>query len=160
MRFRSEDRYTRLWKKSIAILWKNDRAYQSQKTDPAKPKELASYLQSVRREQNFYALDIYASDGKPLLLISVSENNPPQILGIEALRKQPQALFENTKAGELIRTVGTFPFGAKSSEAEAFVVISTLIPANLSQKLANISRGIEEYQQIKLLNVRFSYPII
>lgn len=130
-------------------------------TDPAKSKELFSYLQSVRREQNWYALDIYTSDGKLLLLVSVLENNPPQVLSLETLRKQPQSLFENTKAGELLRTVGTIPFGVKSSETEAFMVVSTLIPADLSEKLAHISRGVEEYQQIKLLKrpVQLSYYI-
>ncbi len=151
--------YSSMEEKHRSSLEKMIAHIKAKKTDPSKPKEMASYLQSVRREQNFYAIDIYASDGKPLLLISVLENNPPQVLGIETLRKQPQALFENTQAGELIRTVGTFPFGVKSSEAEAFVVISTLIPADLSEKLANISRGIEEYQQIKLLKrpIQLSY---
>ena len=41
--------------------------------------------------------------------------------------------------------------GEMVKKIEAFVVLSVLIPPGLSEKMESISRGFEEYQQIKLL---------
>ncbi len=132
-------------------------------TDPNKSKELSSHLHTVRREFNVYSIEVYSSAGKQLAIAAASENNiPPPLIPDNLLKKKRADIhssFENTKAGELIRTVSAIPFGATPIDAEAFISVSTLIPSDLSEKLAFISKGSEEYQQIKLLKqpIRMSY---
>lgn len=43
------------------------------------------------------------------------------------------------------------PFGAKRTDTEAFIVLTNLIPQDLSEYMASISRGFEEYQQMQLM---------
>ena len=66
-------------------------------------------------------------------------------------QKAVRTISVNIANGELIKTIGTVPFGVEHGNAEAFVVLSILIPPDLSENMASISRGFEEYQQIKLL---------
>jgi two-component system nitrogen regulation sensor histidine kinase NtrY len=132
-------------------------------TEPNKSKELLSYLQTVRREFDMYAVEVYSSAGKQLAAAAVSEKNiPPPLIPADILKERRsdiRSLFENTKAGELIRTVSVIPFGATPIDAEAYLSVCTLIPSDLSEKLSFISKGVEEYQQIKLLKqpIRMSY---
>ncbi|WP_246803871.1 sensor histidine kinase [Desulfosarcina cetonica] len=51
----------------------------------------------------------------------------------------------------MLRTISTLPFGAASNEAIAYLALGNLIPRDLAENLESISRGIDEYQQIKLL---------
>jgi two-component system nitrogen regulation sensor histidine kinase NtrY len=94
------------------------------------------------------------------------EDKPFKIVSADNLQKEVSSkdvrtITESIPSGELIRTVGTVPYGAKRPLAEAYVVISMLIPPNLSEDMASISRGFEEYQQIKLLKkpIQITYYI-
>ncbi|MBW2620118.1 MAG: PAS domain S-box protein, partial [Deltaproteobacteria bacterium] len=84
------------------------------------------------------------------------ENAPFGVVSADNLLKEmPQkgvrSISESMIAGELIRTIGTIPFGVKRTNTEAFVVLTRLMPPDLSENMVSISRGFEEYQQIKLL---------
>ncbi len=65
--------------------------------------------------------------------------------------KEVRSIYEKIPSGELIRTIETVPFGVRYKDAEAFVVSTVLISLDLSKNMASISRGVEEYQQMKLL---------
>jgi len=94
------------------------------------------------------------------------EDQPFKIVSADNLQKEVpskdvRTVTENVPTGELIRTVGTVPFGAQRTDVEAYVVINMLIPPNLSEDMASIARGFEEYQQIKLLKkpIQITYYI-
>ena len=126
--------------------------------EPQKRKALSHYIQVVQREFNLDAIEVYSANAKRLsfTLSPELEDSPFWIVTADNFEKDMSAnvvrtISENIPAGELIRTIGTVPFGVKYTNAEAFVVIANLIPPNLSENMASISRGFEEYQQIKLL---------
>jgi two-component system, NtrC family, nitrogen regulation sensor histidine kinase NtrY len=136
--------------------------------EPAKAKELAQYVEIVQRSFNLDAVEVYdiharriaQSMGRDLNMQSL------QAVSMEQLRKEffPKSVSSFSQiisAGEVIRTVGTIPFGVKPAEAEAFLVLTVMIPQYLSENMASISRGFEEYQQIKLLKkpIQSSYYI-
>jgi len=126
--------------------------------DPTKKKALSRYIQVVQREFNLNAVELYAANASRLTfaLSQELENAPFGVVSANNLLKEmPQkgvrSISESMIAGELIRTIGTIPFGAKRNNAEAFVVLTRLMPSGLSKNMLSISRGFEEYLQIKLL---------
>ena len=126
--------------------------------DPTKKKALSRYIQVVQREFNLNAVELYDANASRLTfaLSPELENVPFGVVSAdnllkEVLQKGVRSISESMIAGELIRTIGTIPFGAKRTNAEAFVVLTRLMPPDLSENMVSISRGFEEYQQIKLL---------
>ena len=77
----------------------------------------------------------------------LTSDNFQNKLGNKGLR----SLSERIKGGELIRTIGTVPFGVQTADANAFIAAGIKISADLAENMASISKGFEEYQQIKLL---------
>ncbi len=136
-------------------------AYQIKKknlSDPKKANALEKYLRGVQRTFNIQGIEVY-SPNYNRIAISLAEP-------LETIRLNPvtandfqkelnpsgvHTISENTPNGELFRLIGTVPNGIKPSLAQAFVVITVLIPSALSDNMASIARGVEEYQQIKLL---------
>ena len=118
---------------------------------------LSQYIQVVQREFNLDAIEVYNPNTERITfaLAPQLENEYFGIVAAEHLQKDlPEAgvntITQNIPSGEAIKTIGPVPFGAKPIEAEGFVVVTRLVPYELSEKLQSISRGVEEYQQIKL----------
>ncbi len=123
-----------------------------------KRKALSHYVQVVQRAFNIDAVEIYSVNANRLTfaLARELEDKPFSVVSADDFQKdiEPKvvrSVFEKIPKGELIRTIGTIPFGANHTDAKAFVVLSVLIPLDLSENMASISRGFEEYQQIILL---------
>jgi two-component system nitrogen regulation sensor histidine kinase NtrY len=137
---------------------------------PENRTDLANYTQVAQRSFNLHAVEIYAADGQRLTASTASG------LGIKAFPPVPKDVFagsmnrksptwsvsENIGKGEAIRNICAIPFGKKEAEIKGFVVISVLLPPDLSKNLVSISSGFEEYQQTKMLKqpVRITYYII
>jgi len=126
--------------------------------DPTKKKALSNYVQIVQREFNLHAVELYDPNaGRLTFALSPElEDMPFGVISADSLLKEMplkgvRSISESILTGELIRTIGTIPFGAKRKNAEAFVVLSRLMPPDFSENMTSISRGFEEYQQIKLL---------
>lgn len=133
-----------------------------------KRKALSNYIQIVQREFNFDAVEVYTANATRLTLALTPslEAKPFKVVSTDNLQKETakknvKTITESISAGELIRTIAAVPFGANRAKAEGYVVINTLIGPELSQKMASISRGFEEYQQIKLLKepIQITYYI-
>jgi len=121
-------------------------------------KSLSRYIQVVQREFNFNAIEVYSNtaDRVTFALASELEDKPFDVLSADNLQKEippkgVRTVSEIISSGELIRTIGTIPFGSKPAESEGFIVLSRLMPPDLANSMSSISRGFEEYQQIKLL---------
>lgn len=136
--------------------------------DPKKRKALSDYIQVVQREFNLQAVEIYAANSERLsyALSPELEGQPFGVVSTDNLQKDMglkvvRTISVNIATGELIKTIGTVPFGVGNKDAEAFVVLAILIPPELSENMASISRGFEEYQQIKLLKkpIQITYYI-
>ena len=119
---------------------------------------LTNYIQVVQREFNIPGVEVYdvKSNRLTFALAEGIENETLHILSADHLQKTLQPIGIKTFSqiipdGEWVRTVGTVPFGATDEKIEAYIVLSVLIPPGLSEKMQSISRGFEEYQQIKLL---------
>ncbi|MBC2695921.1 MAG: HAMP domain-containing protein [Desulfobacteraceae bacterium] len=137
--------------------------------DPKNKSSLSHYIQVVQRSFNFHAIEVYNINLERITFATAPELKNDESFGVvsaDNLRKDFESknvisVFENINTGELIRTIGTVPFGVKHKDAAAFVVLNILIPSDLSENMASISRGFEEYQQIKLLKkpIQITYYI-
>jgi two-component system nitrogen regulation sensor histidine kinase NtrY len=139
--------------KRISYQVKKKKLLQSKKKDA-----VSRYFQVVQSAFNFNAIEIYSVNSKRLAITQSPKFKDIRLKTISAdnLRKERNSngvltITEIIPSGELIRTIGTIPFEKKGKNIEGFLVLSVLLPLGLSNDLASISKGFEEYQQIKLL---------
>ncbi|MEA1967026.1 MAG: ATP-binding protein [Thermodesulfobacteriota bacterium] len=121
-------------------------------------KELTRYAEVVQRAFNIDAVEIYTPDAKRTALSLANELSDHYfgILTSKDLMKTPGenniiTITQQNKPGESIKTIATIPFGVDSSRADAFLVLTVLISPKLSYNLASISKGVEEYKQLKMI---------
>ncbi len=135
---------------------------------PKKRKALNNYIQVVQRAFNLDAIEVYDLKTQRITyaIAPELEEIPFRVISANNLRKEmmPNGVRSITEAvanGEFVRTIGTIPFKTSLAKADALIVISVLIPPAIAENLQSISRGIEEYQQIKLLKkpIQISYYI-
>ncbi len=134
-------------------------AYQIKKKNfllPENRNALSRYIRIVQVEFNFHAVEIYDGNAYRLTfaLSSDFENQPLAAIATDNFRTKMTTNHTITRAvnqGELVRTIGTVPYGVRPIEASGFVVLNQLIPKELAANMESIVRGFEEYQQIKLL---------
>ncbi|MDI6687248.1 MAG: ATP-binding protein [Desulfobacterales bacterium] len=126
--------------------------------DEENRKALSHYVQVVHRAFNIDAVEIYSVNANRLTfaLVRDLEDKPFRVVSADNFQKDigpkgVRSVFEKIPEGELIRTIGTIPFGTNYTDAEGFVVLSVLIASDLSENMASISRAFEEYQHIILL---------
>ena len=135
---------------------------------PKNRKALNNYIQVVQRAFNLNAIEVYDMNTIRITYAIAPELEEIPFSAISAgnLRKEMmpngvRTITETVSNGELVRTIGTVPFKTSLEKAEALLVITVLIPPAITENLQSISRGIEEYQQIKLLKkpIQISYYI-
>ena len=124
---------------------------------PEKLMALIQYLRVVQREFNFDGVEVYGANTQRIMfsLGSKLENEFFGMVSAQNLQKEisgngVRTITQEIPSGELIKTIGRIPFGAAADEAVGFVVVTVMIPPDLYRNLKSISRGFEEYQQIKL----------
>ena len=125
---------------------------------PAKKKALAKYVRVVQREFNLDAVEVYGANTQRITFALAPELEKDNFFGLvsaENLQKDiPDGgiwtITQEVKKGELIKTIGTIPSAGIATEASGYLVVTILIPPDLYENMESISRGFEEYQQIKL----------
>ena len=137
--------------------------------DPAKLNSLSRYIRVVQREFNLDTVEVYDINARRVTF-AVSEeleNRPLEVVSTDRLMQDivPNSVWAESifvSKGELVRTISTVPFGVDRNQVEGFVVLSNILPPDLSQNMKSISRGFEEYQQIKLLKkpIQTTYYIV
>ncbi len=137
--------------------------------DPLKIHTASNYLGVVQRSFNIHAVELYNRNFERIsfALAPELEDFPFAALSPDNIKKDMspkniRTISENISRGEIIRTVGTVPFGVKPNEATGYVALTSLISHHLSNKMRSISLGFEEYQQIKLFKkpIQISYYIL
>ncbi len=135
---------------------------------PENRKKLNNYIQIVQRAFNVNAIEIYDTNAHRItyaLSPELEEVDFPAITPERLLREMMpngvRTITDSLTNGEMVRTIGTIPFGSPLNDADAFMTMGTLIPPAMSENLRSISRGLEEYAQIKLLKkpIQVSYLI-
>ncbi|MFZ5563377.1 MAG: HAMP domain-containing protein, partial [Thermodesulfobacteriota bacterium] len=137
---------------------------------PYRNEDLSRYLQIVQREFNLNAVEVYTADGERVTY-AVSpeiEESPFGALSGDQVKtgrtetNGVSSISRDLPAGELFSSICSIPFGQPRETAEAFLVVSVLLPPDLANSLSAISRGIEEYEQIKLLKepIQSTYYIV
>lgn len=147
-------------------------AYQIVKKDLLAPQNfnsLSRYVRVVQREFNITAVEVYDVNAKRMTF-SVAEELENTVLDVlptdrllrDALPDGVWTYSEYVPRGELIRTLGTIPFGASQEQAEGYLSLSVLLAPDISQSMKSITRGFEEYQQIKMLKkpIQNTYYIV
>ncbi len=161
--YRHVEENNRFYLERIAYQIKTREFYREQKQ-----KALSRYIQVVQRAFNLDSVEIYGANLQRLsyAIAPELENRSLAILAAENFQKKMdpdgfRTITESEEDGELVRTLCTVPHGVAPEEAQAFVVVSVLVPPDLAQDLQSISRGYEEYQQIKILKepIRATYYI-
>lgn len=136
--------------------------------DPEKKKALSHYIEVAQNAFNLDAVEVYALDAERIAysLGPDLKDKPFQVMPADNFYKDfelknVRSISENVPRGEVTRTIGTIPFGVKHTDAEGFLILSVIIPPNLSENMAAISRGFEGYQQIQLLKepIQITYYI-
>jgi two-component system nitrogen regulation sensor histidine kinase NtrY len=147
-------------------------SYQIEKKDYLDPKNstaLSRYIGIVQREFNIAAIEVYDLKANRLTysLSAELENTGFGVIPSSVLLENttPENIWTHSEyitTGELIRTVGTIPFGSDRDQAKGYLTISILLVSDISQSMKSITRGFEEYQQIKLLKkpIQNTYYIV
>ncbi len=137
--------------------------------NPDNSRNLSNYTQIVQREFNLDSVEVYNADFQ-IVTVSTDDNLSTDDfapLDVEILKKglsNPGSTWMSSEllaSGELIRNISAIPFGTKGGNVTGFIVIGELMPVEMAEHLDSISRGIGEYQQIKMLKqpVRYTYYI-
>ncbi|MDL2328124.1 HAMP domain-containing protein [Desulfosarcina sp. OttesenSCG-928-A07] len=126
--------------------------------DLDKRKELDQYIHVVQREFDIDLVEVYSARhlrvayaAGATLASDIPEALPRETVVSYYAEKQTHPLSLMTPQGELLRTIGTVPFGVAPEHATAYISLGELISADLSENMDAITHGMGEYQQIKLL---------
>ena len=126
-------------------------------------KKLGKYVHVVQQVCNFDGVEIYDINSSRILLATAPElkNAELKVASADNLQKniesQKTVTFTEmiSPLGELVRTIGTVPYGADQKNAIGFIVLTVLISSNPAENMEAVSKGVEEYRQIKLLKKPF-----
>lgn len=121
-------------------------------------KALARYIQVAQRAFNIHAIEVYSAHSERLAvtLHADLEGTPFSAVSADAIQKEFHeaksiTLTSHLPSGEIIRTLGCIPFNAGPNEAIGLVAVTAVIPASLSENMAAISRGFDQYHQMKMM---------
>ena len=137
--------------------------------DPLKKNSVSNYLGIVQRSFNIHAVELYNRNFERISFALTPELEDfqfaplsPDNIQKDMSPKNIRTITEKISKGEIIRTIGTIPFGVKPNESVGYVALTSLISHHLSNKMKSISLGFEEYQQIKLFKkpIQISYYIL
>lgn len=146
------------------IAYQLDRKYLATKKKGA----LSNYIVVSQRAFNLDSIEVYGKNTeRTTFSISSDTTNdylaliPPGELQKTAQSKGVHTIIEESGGHELIRSIATVPFGVNRQRAKAYVVITIQVSQALVTDIASVTRGFEEYQQIKLLKkpIRTTYFI-
>ncbi len=124
--------------------------------DSEEGQELARTLMAEKlTEYNLGAVQIIDGSGAELLGLRAKKRIPADLPALgQALRRgrrgETFAFVQTIAGGDLIR--GVAPIAVSDSKGRAtFLVATQYLPEGLSAKVTEVTRGVKEYQQLKLL---------
>ncbi|MCG8472547.1 MAG: ATP-binding protein [Desulfobacterales bacterium] len=148
------------------IAYQLDKRYLSSK----KKNALSNYVVVSQRSFNIHAIEVYGKNTERITFSISSEIGPIYLKPVaagklqKAIEPDGDGVYTFTEASggqELIRSVATVPFGAKREKVRGYAVITIQVSRGLVADISSVTRGFEEYQQIKLMKkpIRTTYFI-
>ena len=145
-------------------------AYQLDKKylDSPKKSALSNYIVVSQRVFHLDSIEVYNKNTERITFSIFADTSPSYLTLITpgALQKTAKSegvhtVIQENNGRELIRSIATVPFGASRQETRAYVVITTQVSKALVENISSVTRGFEEYQQIKLMKkpIRTTYFI-
>ncbi|MBW1858528.1 MAG: PAS domain-containing protein [Deltaproteobacteria bacterium] len=126
--------------------------------EEANRRALTRYIRVAQRAFNIHAIEVYStrSERVALALDADLEGNPFGAVSADAIQKEFRevnftTVSDHLPSGEIARTLGCIPTDASPDEAIGVVAVTTIIPPSLAQNLGAISRGFDQYQQMKMM---------
>ena len=123
---------------------------------------LKHYIQVVQGAFNLQAIEVYSRSSQRLAvaLDADLEGTPLEPVSADSIHKELQlgrflTLTGFLPSGEMVRTLGRIPINAGPDKALGIVAVTTVIPETLSENMATILRGFDQYRQMKV----FKRPI-
>lgn len=123
---------------------------------------LKHYIQVVQGAFNLQAIEVYSRSSQRLAvaLDAGLEGTPLEPVSADSIHKELQlgrflTLSGFLPSGEMVRTLGRIPINAGPDKALGIVAVTTVIPETLSENMATILRGFDQYRQMKV----FKRPI-
>ncbi len=119
---------------------------------------LRHYVRVVQGAFNLQAIEVY-SDRAERLAIALDadqEGTPLEPVPADGIAKELRQRSFSTltglvPSGEMIRTLGCIMADPGKDKALGVVAVTTIIPPSLSENMATILRGFDQYQQMKLV---------
>jgi two-component system nitrogen regulation sensor histidine kinase NtrY len=121
-------------------------------------KALGRYIRVAQRAFNIHAIEVYSTRSERLALALHADLegisfNP---VSADAIQKEfhdakSKTITGRLPEGEMVRTLACIPFDAGPDQAIGVVAVTTIIPDSVSEDLAAVSRGSDQYQQMKMM---------
>jgi two-component system nitrogen regulation sensor histidine kinase NtrY len=134
-----------------------------------KRKQLAELAQEARRAHNLYNISVYSPNLQLLALDPQTELHPVVVdkpmRGVirEVIsEREPLNHIAPTSAGDMVWTVSPIIASADTKKIAGLLITGQLLPKDLLTDMAEITRGFENYQQMKMLKkpVKISHLIV
>jgi two-component system, NtrC family, nitrogen regulation sensor histidine kinase NtrY len=137
--------------------------------DKVKRQQLLKLIRDARREHLLHNIAIYSNNLEPLAWDSQTESSPivldqPMRDVIQQVATNRQSLHHITPsaAGDLIWTLTPVYTPTDSKQIAGLLIVGQLLPKDLMTSMAEITRGFENYQQMKMLKkpIKISHLIM
>ncbi len=134
-----------------------------------KRQQLLKFIRDARREHLLHNIAIYSNNLKPLVRDPQTES-PPIVLDqpmrdiIQQVATNRQSLHHITPSaeGDLIWTLTPVYTPTNTKQMAGLLIVGQLLPKDLMTSMAEITRGFENYQQMKMLKkpIKISHLIM
>jgi two-component system nitrogen regulation sensor histidine kinase NtrY len=137
--------------------------------DKVKRQQLLKLIRDARREHLLHNIAIYSNNLQPLARDSQTESSPivldqPMRDVMQQVATNRQSLHHITPsaAGDLIWTLTPVYTPTDSKQIAGLLIVGQLLPKDLMTSMAEITRGFENYQQMKMLKkpIKISHLIM
>jgi two-component system nitrogen regulation sensor histidine kinase NtrY len=137
--------------------------------DKVKRQQLLKLIREARHEHLLHNIAIYSNNLEPLAWDSQTEPSPivldqPMRNVIQQVATNRQSLHHITPsaAGDLIWTLTPVYTPTDSKQIAGLLIVGQLLPKDLMTSMAEITRGFENYQQMKMLKkpIKISHLIM
>jgi two-component system, NtrC family, nitrogen regulation sensor histidine kinase NtrY len=137
--------------------------------DKVKRQQLLKLIRDARREHLLHNIAIYSNNLEPLARDSQTESSPivldqPMRDVMQQVATNRQSLHHITPsaAGDLIWTLTPVYTPTDSKQIAGLLIVGQLLPKDLMTSMAEITRGFENYQQMKMLKkpIKISHLIM
>lgn len=125
----------------------------------SKKKELERLIYEKRKEYNLTSIEIFSQDletpvcvfKNPRMDLSAFSGPSMHILRAAFNGGRDEQYIESSAYGDLVSGITPVFSERVSKEVVGLIVISRLIPGSFSKRLRSISKGLQEYRQLKML---------